>query len=132
MLPFFQIAFRMYDPQKYSRNLDPIIEVERTLYKKYSKLLKWSLEPESIMDLGIGDGRVCKELVIPMIPNNIREFIGTDASDTMLRYAEKTIDHEKFTTLQIDAATKELPIELKNRFHHIFSNFLFPYIKDIR
>lgn len=114
----------MYNPQKYSRNLDPFVDIAKELFQNHWDLLKWNSESESILDLGIGDGRITKEVILPLIPCNIQEYIGCDISDTMLYQAAKTIDLNKFKTYQLDASTRSLPCEMKSRFDHIVSSFL--------
>lgn len=122
----------MFKPVFYSNNLDPYIDITKQLYRKHSKLIRWRHVPESIMDLGIGDGRMSKEVVLPMVPEDVIEYVGADISKTMLSSAKTTMNHKKFKTIEFDASTKNLPDDLKNRFHHIFSNYLFHHIQDTR
>lgn len=122
----------MYSPQKYSKNIEPVVNIIRTVFLKNAKLLKWKSEPESIMDLGVGDGRMTKEVILPSVTKNIKEYVGADISEVMLKNAEKTIDHEKFRTVVLDAQTKKIPVQMKNRFHHIFANFLLHQTRDTR
>lgn len=122
----------MFKPVLYSNNLDPYIDITKQLYRKHSKLIRWHHVPESIMDLGIGDGRMSKEVVLPMVPADVIEYVGADISRTMLSSAEMTMNHNKFKTIEINAFAKPLHDDLKNRFHHIFSNYLFHHIQDTR
>lgn len=120
------------NPKWYSQHLDPFVDTTKAFVENPSKHLKWSLKPESILDLGIGDGKMTKVVILPLIPINIKEYIGGDISEKMLSSAKATISHEKFKTLRIDATTKNLPNELKNRFDHIFSYNLFHHTQDLR
>lgn len=122
----------MFQPVLYSNNLDPYIVIAKQLYQKHSKLIRWHQVLESVMDLGIGDGRTSKEVVLPIVPQSLNEYVGADISVTMLASAEKTVNHNIFKAIELNAATKNLPDELKNRFHHIFSNYLFHHIQDTR
>lgn len=122
----------MNNPQLYSKNLDQSVILIRGVLQKHKELLKWNSEPESILDLGIGDGRMAKEVIFPLIPSNIDEYIGGDISETMIASVKKMISHEKFKTIVINAQTTSIPSELKNRFDHIFSNFLLHHTQDVR
>lgn len=123
----------MFQPEKYSQHLDQFIDITKQLYQKHQKpLLVWSSEPESILDLGIGDGRTSKEVTLSIIPKNVKEYVGADISEVMLKVAEKTVQHEKLSVVQMDAATKNLPDNMNNRFHHIFACYLFHHVQDLR
>lgn len=122
----------MYQPQPYSKNIDQLVRITKAIYEKYGKFLKWTSQPESILDLGIGDGKMTENALLPFVPNNIKEYVGADITEVMLNSAHETVCHEKFRTVLLDGATKRLPIELHNRFHHIFANYSFQHISDTR
>lgn len=124
----------MFNPTGYSRHIGNTGFVDATwkLVNMNKTFLIWRQEPESILDLGIGDGRTTKEAIIPILPKNIKEYIGADISEIMLQSARETINLETFKTIQLDGTMKCLPPELLNRFHHIFSNYFFNYIHDVR
>lgn len=122
----------MYNPQKYSKNIDRFINITKTVFEKNKELLKWSSDPESILDIGIGDGRITKEVIIPQVAANIKEYVGGDISDIMLFSAQNTINHDKFKTVVINIQASNVPGDLKNRFHHIFANFVLHHTPDIR
>lgn len=122
----------MINPKSYSRNLNHVVEVVKDCYGRYQKLLIWRSQPESILDIGIGDGRMSTELIAPILPKNLKEYIGADISEVMLQSAKETIAHPKFSTFQLDAATKNLPDEMRNRFDHVFANGLLHHVQDIR
>lgn len=84
------------------------------------------------MDLGIGDGRMTNEFKLPIVPKNIEEYIGADVSQPMLQCAKETVRHEKFRIVQLDITAANVPVEMKNRFHHIMSNNLFHIFSNIR
>lgn len=122
----------MIEPSGYSENLGPYVDVARNIFNKHKNLLKWNDEPESIMDLGMGDGRVTKEIFLPNIPQNIKEYVGCDISLDMLISSKKVIGHSHFQTFQMDATVETVPAEMRGRFHHIFSNYLFHHIPNTR
>lgn len=119
-------------PQQYSRNLAPFVNIARHLFEKHGNLLKWNSEPESILDIGIGDGTITKEVIMPRIPSNVKEYIGADISEAMLKSTKETVRFNQFTTMQMDVATKDLPDQMRNRFHHVFSSYLFHHVQDMR
>lgn len=108
------------------------VEATKKLANKNKIFLKWRLEPESILDLGIGDGKITKEAIIPILPTNIKEYVGADISEIMLHSARETINTETFKTIQLDGTSKCLSFDILNRFDHIFSNYFFNYIQDVR
>lgn len=122
----------MQNPETFSRNLDHIVTVIGDLYEKHGGFLKWKPESECILDLGIGDGRVTREIVLTIIPKNVKEYVGADLSEPMLKSVTKTLLHPKLQTLQLDAATKNLPNDLKNRFDHVLANGLLHHVQDAR
>lgn len=121
----------MNDPEEYSKNLGQFVDVARILFQKHKHHLKWSDE-ESILDLGIGDGIIAQEVIIPILPENCKEYVGCDISVNMLKSSEKSVSLRNFATIQMDATTENLHYEVRNRFHHIFANYLFHHVPNIR
>lgn len=128
----FYKGLRMNDPDKYSENLDQFVDIARVLFEKHKTLLQWFPEAESIIDLGIGDGKLTKDVILPIIPTNIQEYIGCDISENMLASAEKTIQLLHFQTRQMDITSENLPSEMIGRFHHVFANYLFHHLQELR
>lgn len=122
----------MFNPRRYSQNLGPFVNWTKIAYEKQRHLLKWNSEPESILDIGIGDGRMTKEVILPLIPKNIKEYVGADISETMLNYAKGIINHEKFTTAFVDIKANSVPVEMQNRFDHVFCSYLLHHVQDTR
>lgn len=122
----------MNNPKGYSQHLTEFVDITREIYRKYKTLLKWDQEPEAIMDIGVGDGRMTNEVILHIIPNIIKEYCGSDISNNMLVSAKETVRHPQFNTIQMDAATQHLPQQLRNRFHHVFANYLFHHVNNIR
>lgn len=98
--------------------------INRKAIESNWNLIKWKDTAQSIVDVGIGDGGSSKEAILPLLPNNVEEYFGMDASANMLRYSESIIDHPKYTTVQMDICTKELPLEYTSRFDKAFALFL--------
>lgn len=113
----------------YSRNVDPLLKIMKPVYEKYFKLLQWHENNISILDVGIGDGRMTKEVLIPSIPKSFSEFIGCDTSDSVL---ENSRNLSSFKTIKMDIATSQLPANMVNRFNKVFSTFCLHNVKNSR
>lgn len=100
------------------------VNINKIALGKYWQFIKWGDEPESILDIGIGDGRVTKYAILPNISKEIKEYIGSDISQEMLNFSKTVIDHPKYVTVQMDICSNEIPLEFQNRFDKIFSCFL--------
>lgn len=119
-------------PEKFSRSIGPQIKVLRPIFEKYLNELDWRENPVSVMDVGVGDGRLAQEVIIPSIPNRLREYVGCDISETALQLANTRKKYSIFKTIKMDIATPHLPIEMVNRFHKVFSNFALHNVKKQR
>lgn len=122
----------MNNPVLYSRHLEPLLELSQSLIEQYREFLKWNEGDVSVMDIGIGDGRMAKEILVPILPNNVKEFFGSDTSESALKHAENIMNMPTFKTVKLDIATSSLPEELKNRFTNVFSSFCLHNIKNTR
>lgn len=116
----------------YSRNVDPALKVMDSILQKYKELLKWNESFTSVIDLGIGDGRMAKEVIIPILPFNIKEFVGCDISNSALEHAKSIINLPTFKVIKMDISTLNMPPEMKERFTNIFSSFCLHNIKNTR
>ncbi|CAG9864132.1 unnamed protein product [Phyllotreta striolata] len=86
--------------------------------KKWNHALNWK-KNESILEIGMGPGYNSEKSLIPLIPKDYNEFIGSDVSKEMLDYLNKNclIPKSKFVFLDV---MNEPPVEYQNRFDHIF------------
>lgn len=117
---------------EYSRNLDPVLEVIGSIISHHSNLIDCNREMVSVMDIGIGDGRMAKQVIMPIFENNLQEFVGCDVSASALDHAEREINLSKFSTVQMDIGTLNVPEDIKNRFTNIFSCLCLHNVKNIR
>lgn len=123
----------MIHASKYSKSLDYALKNLVNMNQKYLKLLKWNKSEEvSILDIGMGDGKISKELILPIIPKGIREYVGSDVHQTVLNFAKEKLTHPKFTTVELDVTTKNLPKEMQNRFDYVFALHVFHHVPDLR
>lgn len=112
----------MDSPELYSK-ANGQVTVNRMVLSKYWNLIRWGKDSESVFEAGIGDGQVTKEVLIPLLPDNIKEYVASDVSNRMVDFANTVIDNSKFKFIQLDICD-DVPLEYHNRFHKIFACFL--------
>ncbi|KAG5321873.1 JHAMT methyltransferase, partial [Pseudoatta argentina] len=84
------------------------------------------------MDIGCGPGDITKNFLLPSLDSNA-QIIGTDISENMIKYANKTFGDKKRLQFKIlDIETKNLPKEYISEFDHIFSFQTLQWCKNIR
>ncbi|KYN28220.1 PREDICTED: juvenile hormone acid O-methyltransferase-like [Trachymyrmex cornetzi] len=84
------------------------------------------------MDIGCGPGDITKDFLLPSLGSNA-QIIGTDISESMIKYANKTFSDKKQLRFEIlDIETKNLPKKYISEFDHIFSFQTLQWCKDIR
>lgn len=113
----------MEKPDQYASTKTPWI-IQKTILDKYFHFFKWSNTPESIIDVGIGDGNVAQNITIPHLPKNIKEYIGCDLSQNMLDFSKTIIDHPKYDTVKLDICAEDVPLEYQRRFDKVFACLL--------
>lgn len=113
----------MEKPELYTKGNSKVV-INKAALEKYGQYLRWSKSPESIIEAGIGDGKVTQQVIIPFLPNNIKEYVGTDISDKMLVFSNNLIEHPKYKTAVLDICAKEIPQEFHNRFDKAFASLL--------
>lgn len=113
----------MDKPELYSKGIANIA-LNKTAIEKYWHFIRWTNSPERLLDAGIGDGRVTNTVIIPKLPQNIKEYVGCDISEKMLNFSKTIIDYTKYTTLQIDLCAKEIPHDYCNKFDKVFCCFV--------
>ncbi|TGZ35776.1 Uncharacterized protein DBV15_12787, partial [Temnothorax longispinosus] len=83
------------------------------------------------MDVGCGPGDITKDFLLPSLDSNA-QIIGTDISESMIKYANKTLSDEKRLHFEVlDIQTKNLPEKYISEFNHIFSFHTLQWCNDI-
>ncbi|XP_072747975.1 juvenile hormone acid O-methyltransferase-like [Anoplolepis gracilipes] len=83
------------------------------------------------MDIGCGPGDITKNILLPALnPNAV--MIGTDISENMIEFAEKTYGNEKLKFEVLDIQSTSLPEKYISKFDHIFSFNALNWCYDIR
>ncbi|XP_072389959.1 juvenile hormone acid O-methyltransferase-like isoform X1 [Diabrotica undecimpunctata] len=99
--------------------------------QKYRHLLQWKPDA-SIMECGFGTGENSVKSLIPLLPQDYIEFVGSDISKHRLQTAKRNIYIPRFATVELDIITKHIPRELQNRFDHIFGFFVIDVLHNPR
>lgn len=118
----------MYQADLYARSNNCTRDSTKKILKKYCYLLNWK-KNETILELGIGDGRTSSDAVFPILPQDFREYIGSDRASSMVEHARKVIESERAQFAVLDIS-KQIPIEFQDRFNHIFSFYMLHWIKE--
>ncbi|XP_077277072.1 juvenile hormone acid O-methyltransferase-like [Temnothorax americanus] len=84
------------------------------------------------MDIGCGPGDTTKNFLLPNLGSDA-QIIGTDISESMIKYANKTFNDKKRLHFEVlDIQTKNLPKKYISEFNHIFSFHTLQWCNDIR
>lgn len=112
----------MNSVELYTKNLQPIVRITEKIIRDRMDLLKRSSDAVSVMDIGIGDGLVSSEIIIPNLQMNLKEYIGCDISEEALNAARERMKIPNSDIIYMDIKSKVVPQEYKNRFDHVFSH----------
>lgn len=119
----FQFYSLMEKPELYSK-ANGAVTVNRMVLSKYWNFVRWSNDFESVFEAGMGDGNVTRQVIIPLLPDNLKEYIASDISNKMLNFANTVIQNCKLTIIQLDICSEEIPLEYHSRFDKVFACFL--------
>lgn len=89
-------------------------------------------ESFSIMDIGVGDGKVLFNILYPMLDQNCKEITAVDIDECMIEFCNEKFKKNHVEFIHLDVATDTLPESLNNRFHALFSSYCFMYVRDLR
>lgn len=121
----------MIEPELWGKNNDLTTLVNIEYIEKFKELIVWK-ENESIFEFGMGDGRNTKEALLPRLPKNFKEYIGSDKSATMIDYVKTNILEPRATFMVFDISSDTVPEEFENRFDHVFGFFVMHWVKNTR
>ncbi|XP_056634472.1 juvenile hormone acid O-methyltransferase-like [Diorhabda sublineata] len=98
---------------------------------KYKHLLKWK-ENESILEIGCGDGTNAKQVILPILPKDYKEFHVSEKEPDFVKYIQRNVIIPKLEVFKQDIVDDEVPKELENRFDHIFGFFVLHMLMEPR
>ncbi|XP_028145595.1 juvenile hormone acid O-methyltransferase-like [Diabrotica virgifera virgifera] len=113
----------MHLPKQWSRSSKRILEITNEHLQKYAHLLKWR-NNASILECGIATGENSLKSIIPILPQDYKEYVATDKSQIMLQYAKNIIKIPRSIVCQLDVNVRHPPLNMEDRFDHIFGFFL--------
>ncbi|CAG9838417.1 unnamed protein product [Diabrotica balteata] len=118
-------------PKQWSRSCGRVLEITNEHLQKYAHLLKWR-NNASILECGIATGENSVKSIIPILPQDYKEFVATDNSKNMLEVAKNVINIPRSTVCELDVTARHPPLNMENRFDHIFGFFLIHMVENPR
>ncbi|XP_045472427.1 juvenile hormone acid O-methyltransferase-like [Harmonia axyridis] len=85
----------------------------------------------SVVDIGSGSGRLLHEVLIPLLPKNIKEIVATDIDEKMIDFSRSVNEHPKVIFNVLDIGGEKIPLHFQNRFDLLFSSYCFQYVRDL-
>ncbi|KAJ8919547.1 hypothetical protein NQ315_002168 [Exocentrus adspersus] len=122
----------MDEPETYSKNNDLQQTDNVFILDKYFRLVKTNGDDESILDIGVGDGKFAVEKLIPRFPNKLGKFVGCDVSEKMVQFAKEAHRDAKVEFVQLDVSCEEVPVDFEACFDHIFSFYTLHWVSKQR
>uniref|UniRef100_A0A6P7GK52 Juvenile hormone acid O-methyltransferase-like isoform X2 n=1 Tax=Diabrotica virgifera virgifera TaxID=50390 RepID=A0A6P7GK52_DIAVI len=121
----------MHLPKQWSRSSGRVLEITNEHLQKYAHLLKWR-NNALILECGIATGENSLKSIIPILPQDYKEFVATDNSKNMLECAKDIINIPRSTVCELDVNARHPPLDMENRFDHIFGFFLIHMVDNPR
>lgn len=120
----------LYQVELYSKENTMQLKLEPEFLKMYQHLIKWAKGGKvSVLDVGCGTGCTTIKVLKPFLPENFQELVGLDSCSEMIEFSKRNYKEDKMEFLVQDI-TKDLLLELRGRFHHIFSFFCLQVVPE--
>ncbi|CAH1108136.1 unnamed protein product [Psylliodes chrysocephalus] len=117
-------------PELWSKSSNAAFVLNTSHLSKYRHLLKWN-KNASILEFGFANGHNSNQLLRPILPNDYKEFIGSDISIEMVEDATKHFRIPRSKIVQMDIAG-DIPKDYHNRFDHVFCFITMHLVKSPR
>ncbi|XP_044750891.1 juvenile hormone acid O-methyltransferase-like [Coccinella septempunctata] len=121
------------NPLKFYQNAVYHLDHVKTQYVNFMKSMNIPKNrPLSVLDIGLGSGRVFYEVLLPLLPKNVSEIIGSDREIEMIDFCRSMNEDPRITFEKLDITDENLPNHLQKRFDLAFSSYCFSYLRDLR
>ncbi|CAG9854663.1 unnamed protein product [Phyllotreta striolata] len=121
----------MIEPKLWSESNDITIQPNIEYLNKLKPLFRWKRD-ESIFEYGMGDGSNTEKVLLPFLPPDFKEYIGTDVSEKMVQSAKETLQDPRIQTIVLDIGNGDVSNEFQNRFDHLFSFFVMHWVRHTK
>lgn len=127
MVHAYMPVYKMNNPELYSISNHSNQAAANYSLKKHSNFLQWN-KNEEVIDIGCGDGKVTLECLLPIVSTNLKQLVAIDISPKAILFAKNQNNNEKIKFLVFDIGSRNLPPNLMNRFHHVFSFYCLHWV----
>ncbi|CAG9864135.1 unnamed protein product [Phyllotreta striolata] len=117
-------------PELWTESSNAAFALVKDHLDKCQHLIKWK-QSESILEIGLGTGHNSLRTLFPLLPDDYKEFIGSDTSEEMVEFAKKHFNIPKSTVRKLDVCAG-VPIEFEERFDHVFGFLVMHTVKTPR
>uniref|UniRef100_A0A6P7G8F3 Juvenile hormone acid O-methyltransferase-like n=2 Tax=Diabrotica virgifera virgifera TaxID=50390 RepID=A0A6P7G8F3_DIAVI len=121
----------MLEPELWGQSSVFLTSCHKKNISNVKNLIKWK-DNESIFEFGMADGSNSKSVLFPILPDNYKEFIGSDVSRRMVEYLKRNNDNPRASFVIFDISSETIPAEFVNRFDHIFGFAVMHWVKNTR
>lgn len=123
---------KMNDPELYTKSNALQKRDVKEILEQYSNLFKWKNDgSESFIDIGCGSGDVTMEILLPLLPKNIKSLIGTDISADGINFCKKHFENGAVSFQQSDIAAED-EVKMLPKANFITSFFCLNWVEKQR
>lgn len=90
---------------------------------------KWNGTNVRVLDIGCADGSVTVEILKEYLPEDFAKLVGCDTSYNAVKYARQRYGNERIQFKVFDIE-KDVPMEFKGAFDHVFSFYVFHWLRQ--
>lgn len=122
----------MVEPKSYSKHSDLQKTDNVFVLDNFLELVRWGGDDETVLDVGVGDGKFAVENLVSAFPRSFGKFVGCDISQEMVVFARENYKDSRIEFVQLDVSCDEIPADFRSHFHHIFSFYTMHWVPKQR